>query len=152
LCDKTISRAQGNNTWPERTLRIAQETARVTFGAGRQSARQHFGGQNGLPSKQKPSVGVIFPEVVQSWTLHHLAVLHGPVHRAPAVQACFAAAFFFAAKAGCAAAKATMAAASESVAISLVMENLSSDRPIRFGEDRMAKMSPQAAGRRMSVG
>jgi hypothetical protein len=27
---------------------------------------QHFGGQKGLPSKQKPSVGVIFPEVVQT--------------------------------------------------------------------------------------
>jgi hypothetical protein len=30
------------------------------------SADQHFGGQKGLPSKQKPSVGVIFPEVVQT--------------------------------------------------------------------------------------
>ena len=60
--------------------------------SGRQP--QHFGGQNGLPSKQNPSVGVIFPEVAQTWTLHHFAVLHGPVQRAPAVQAGLAAAFF----------------------------------------------------------
>jgi hypothetical protein len=70
------------------------------FGVSEPSAGQHFGGQNGLPSKQKPSVGVIFPEAAQTWTLHHFALLQGPEQSAPAVQPAFAAAFFFAAKAG----------------------------------------------------
>jgi hypothetical protein len=91
---------------------------------------QHFGGQNGLPSKQKPSVGVIFPLVAQTCTLHHFAALHAPVQRAPAMQAGFAAAFFFAAKAGCGAARvsAAMARVSETIAINLVMDQLPSDR------------------------
>jgi hypothetical protein len=79
--------------------------------------------------------------------LHHFALLQGPVQSAPAVQAGFAATFcFFAAKAGCAAANATMAVASESVAICLVMDRLPPDRSIRFRKDRMTKLSPQAAG------
>jgi hypothetical protein len=114
---------------------------------------QHFGGQNALPSKQKPSVGVIVPLVVQTWTLHHFAVLHGPVQRAPAVQDGFAAAFFLAAKAVCGTrVNAAIAAASESVAINLVMDRLPvPDRSIRFRKDRMGKIGPQAAAPRSKL-
>jgi hypothetical protein len=73
------------------------------------------------------------------------------VQSAPAVQAGFAATFFFAAKAGCAAASATIVPASESVAINRVMDHLPSDRSIRFREDRMREMSPQAAGLRREL-
>jgi hypothetical protein len=109
------------------------------------STHQHFGGQNGLPSKQTPRVGVIFPLVAQTCTVHHFAPLHGPVHRAPAVQPGFAAAFFFAARAGCGAARvsAAMASASEAIAINLVMDQFLDQLPSgsisRSGSVRIAR-------------